>query len=906
MKKLMAIILVLVMCISLVPMSAFAASSDNVISKVAGDANGDGNVNGADLVRIRKYIAGMDVEIDLACSDVNGDGKVNGGDLVRLRKYLAGMNVELVSPEDEITYTVIFDSNGGTEVEKQVVKAGDYAEEPGEPTKDGVYFTGWFLGDEDTPFDFESIPITNDITLVANWVDVIPGREDGIIDLGALQFLIDQEKIEVTEDENGNIRAIDGKFTESRVTNEEEAKALLDLCQPLFGDGFDPNVSDIEKSTVSDDEYGTESFYKYTPTINGIDVYGNDIIISTDENGNVTGLHSTYDSTIASIDMYATISEEEAIQIALENLSIDDEVKEHLNEYVSDDVGIKELFEDFKSKLSISASLIIYAVNDRDEFPSLNYQVQILPDVENTIADPDIDNPTQSAETIELEELEEEIAPIELSEDAKLSAEWFLGKTYYIYANGESAAGIHEIINNADDFAGVKISAVNTKGNRVIINAVSDNNEFKFISLPYNIAILRSTEYVYKTRKGTVSEFTFPGALFVTKNRRTERQAVSLMYNMERAATFYSLFNFDLKSKINKTFVQATYNYSKEYNACWTPTYQQFVFSQNGNLASGADVVGHEYTHAVINYVVGNGKDKSLRGGESGALNEALADVMGAIIENKNGSARWQMGEDSNDIARNISQAHTYDNYDKNQGVHYNSQIFSYAAYKMMTDSRTRTMTPRQWGSLFYRSFYRLGLNATFLDARAAVLATAKQLGATSSQIQAMVDGFNAARITPPLNIHIALSWGSKPVDLDAHLVGPQVDGNRFHMYYQNPYILGSAYTTNDSVKHSAVRLNYDYTNGYGPEITTIYRNIPGKYYFFVHDYTNRDNTNSKALAKSGATVRVYIGSKLWQTFKVDGRSKGTVWNVFELEYEEGNTVKIKKLDQYKNQQTLS
>ena len=101
MKKLLAIVLVLLMCLSLLPLSALAVESGNTSSKVAGDANGDGSLNGADLVRIRKYLAGMDVEIDLACADINGDGSVNGGDLVRLRKYLAGMEVELVPPKED-------------------------------------------------------------------------------------------------------------------------------------------------------------------------------------------------------------------------------------------------------------------------------------------------------------------------------------------------------------------------------------------------------------------------------------------------------------------------------------------------------------------------------------------------------------------------------------------------------------------------------------------------------------------------------------------------------------------------------------------------------------------------------------------------------------------------------------
>ena len=61
-----------------------------------GDVNGDGKVNGQDLVRLRKYLNGENVDIGPG-ANVNGDaeGKVNGQDLIRLRKYLNGENVVL-------------------------------------------------------------------------------------------------------------------------------------------------------------------------------------------------------------------------------------------------------------------------------------------------------------------------------------------------------------------------------------------------------------------------------------------------------------------------------------------------------------------------------------------------------------------------------------------------------------------------------------------------------------------------------------------------------------------------------------------------------------------------------------------------------------------------------------------
>lgn len=64
------------------------------------------------------------------------------------------------------TYTVTFDSDGGSAVEAQTVNDGATATEPTEPTKDSYTFGGWLLNG--AAYDF-STPVTADITLVASW-----------------------------------------------------------------------------------------------------------------------------------------------------------------------------------------------------------------------------------------------------------------------------------------------------------------------------------------------------------------------------------------------------------------------------------------------------------------------------------------------------------------------------------------------------------------------------------------------------------------------------------------------------------------------------------------------------------------------------------------------------------------
>ena len=56
---------------------------------VVGDANGDGVIDGRDVLRLMKYQAGQDVQINEAGADANSDGVIDGRDVLRLMKALA-------------------------------------------------------------------------------------------------------------------------------------------------------------------------------------------------------------------------------------------------------------------------------------------------------------------------------------------------------------------------------------------------------------------------------------------------------------------------------------------------------------------------------------------------------------------------------------------------------------------------------------------------------------------------------------------------------------------------------------------------------------------------------------------------------------------------------------------------
>ena len=148
----------------------------------------------------------------------------------------------------------------------------------------------------------------------------------------------------------------------------------------------------------------------------------------------------------------------------------------------------------------------------------------------------------------------------------------------------------------------------------------------------------------------------------------------------------------------------------------------------------------------------------------------------------------------------------------------------------------------------------------------------------------------NGAGLSPIIDdeqVRFVLRWGNKesgaPSDLDSHMIGPKATGaGQFHTYYSDKTYV------NDEDGETYADLDLDDTEWEGPETTTIYKGTPGVYYFFVHNFSDCEDTNSNTLATSQASVQVYSGSRLVQTFYVPNK-EGTVWSVCSYDSLTGN-----------------
>lgn len=131
------------------------------------------------------------------------------------------------------------------------------------------------------------------------------------------------------------------------------------------------------------------------------------------------------------------------------------------------------------------------------------------------------------------------------------------------------------------------------------------------------------------------------------------------------------------------------------------------------------------------------------------------------------------------------------------------------------------------------------------------------------------------AALSPVLSetqTRIVLTWGETPRDLDSHLTGPTSDGGTFHIYYGN-----KEYWENGEL---VAKLDFDDTNSYGPETTTVTINhmLDGDYTFYVHNWSGE-----APITTSNAVVKVFQGSQQVASYNVPTEGEGRYWDVLKI-----------------------
>ncbi len=143
---------------------------------------------------------------------------------------------------------------------------------------------------------------------------------------------------------------------------------------------------------------------------------------------------------------------------------------------------------------------------------------------------------------------------------------------------------------------------------------------------------------------------------------------------------------------------------------------------------------------------------------------------------------------------------------------------------------------------------------------------------------------FNRFSVSPLLDVkllRVVVDWEASPPDLDAHLVKQ----GAFHLSFRNMR------TADDG----SGQLDHDATNGYGPETITLNDVSPTSFYsYFIHNYSDGNNSSTRNLSRSKATVKVFGDGRLLNVFEVPRNATGNYWQVFRIS--NGGIVEVNKI----------
>lgn len=130
--------------------------------------------------------------------------------------------------------------------------------------------------------------------------------------------------------------------------------------------------------------------------------------------------------------------------------------------------------------------------------------------------------------------------------------------------------------------------------------------------------------------------------------------------------------------------------------------------------------------------------------------------------------------------------------------------------------------------------------------------------------------------LSPVLNagaVRFVLNWGAFPADLDSHLLTPEIGGQSYHLFYDQP---------GNDTEIPFAKLDFDVLSGFGPETMTIYKRYPGTYRYYVHNFSE-----VPSITVSQAVLQIYDSTGLLHTLKVPSTGHGLYWYVGDLD---GNT----------------
>lgn len=190
------------------------------------------------------------------------------------------------------------------------------------------------------------------------------------------------------------------------------------------------------------------------------------------------------------------------------------------------------------------------------------------------------------------------------------------------------------------------------------------------------------------------------------------------------------------------------------------------------NIENNYDTLGHEYTHYISHFHIGWSDTDS----ETGAIDEALSDIFGEIIQATVGNgADWEHGDriihnpSINNYPEKANEKEltedgwviVKDSDGNNKTTNFShgySTVISHAAYLMWSGidgNNAKKLDIKELEELWYRAMLMMPSDCNFTECRTLVELAASSMNLTYKQIQCVSEAFDAAGIYNAENIDI-------------------------------------------------------------------------------------------------------------------------------------------------------
>lgn len=567
------------------------------------------------------------------------------------------------------------------------------------------------------------------------------------------------DTVEYYADENGSVSFVTGRFSDIKVTNMEEAKQVLEENANLL------LCDDVENELqgYQQDENAGQTFYRFQQYYGEYPVYGGEIVLAVDEDAYPCAYSGSYVPQISTVEGIFTQKEAankvEALFTEIFSVSTSgmvyypNEGGTYILAYVFDGYGIIDEVTEFNRYYISSTDGSILAVN------SLFCEV-----IENTVV---------------------EVAESDGNSKTELN--------FDAWKNDDGAYELKDTERNIEIYDmkgyGAKFELYRDDSYTERVYSMEEATVFKIIPSYSNKA--ESANYfdrptgepVKNTDAGWLRGARFKSYLDTTYDYylKKGRDGVNGKHPLVVGLINDPMNFYDFEDSGNNE--KTKWESHEEDNAyCVSTSDGWFCQISVGTKADlQLDVIAHEYTHGIENGIFG----ESNGGGEHAALQEALADIMGIVIEN---DENWQVGKyrnlmnpakDENPEAYGSDDPYFVDP-SSTKDAHTNCTIIGHIASRMFSSKK---FSMNEIGDIWYHSMFYLTSTSKFADCRAAVIASAKNLGYSADKVTYIEQLFDDANI----KTKYAYKVSGVIVDEDGELISNnyiQVDNDKTDIRY--------------------------------------------------------------------------------------------------------------------------